>query len=101
MFMNIYESRYNNAKKVMNKINDLLSQGYRIMDEENLIVEKVIEKNDYSISYIIKDEPNTFYNLFINDVDSDDGMHTNIKEFNKRFENWTYFRPEHLRKLKL
>lgn len=98
--MNIYESRYNNAKKVMNKINDLLEKGYRIIDDDDMIVEKVIENND-TISYIIKNNPNTLNNLFINDVDSDEGMHTNIKEFNKRFEKWTYLNPKHIKRLKL
>lgn len=98
--MNIYESRYNNAKRIMNKINDLLSKGYRIIDDDDMIVEKVIENND-TISYIIKNNPNTLNNLFINDVDSDEGMHTNIKEFNKRFENWTYLNPKHIKRLKL
>lgn len=98
--MNIFESRYRNAKRIMNKINDLLKKGYRIIDADDNIVEKVVENND-TISYTIKNCPNNHYNIFINDVECDDGMHTKIVDFNKQFESWTYLNPKCIKMLKL
>lgn len=98
--MNMYESRYRNAKRIMDKINDLIAQGYRVIDEDNNVVEQIIEEDD-TISYTTKQFPDARDSLFVNDVEWDDGIHTTIKEFNKRFEDWTYLNPKYIKKLKL
>lgn len=97
--MNKFTARYNNAKRIMNKINDLLQKGYQVIDENGYNVESINEAND-TISYTLSGS-NIRCSLFMNDIDFDDGMHTPIKEFNKSFELWTYVNPIHIKHLKV
>ena len=99
MMMNKFTARYNNAKRIMNKINDLLQKGYQVIDENGYNVETIAEEND-TISYTLKGSL-IRCSLFMNDIDFDDGMHTTIKEFNKSFESWTYINPNHIKQLKV
>jgi uncharacterized protein YbdZ (MbtH family) len=97
--MNMYEARYKNAKRIMNTVNTLIDKGYTVMDGDAMIVDKIVEEDDV-IFYIIKND-RTRYNLFLNDMDADEGLYTPIKAFNQYFDNWTYFRPEQVKKLKV
>ena len=98
--MNKFESRYANAKRIMNKINGLLDKGYLVSDDGGFKVASVFEQNN-SIYYITQNKDNVLICLFVNDIDWDNGMHTPIPEFNKQFENWTYMHPSHIKKLKV
>lgn len=99
MTMNKFTARYNNAKRIMNKINDLLQKGYKVIDENGYNVESIIEA-DNTIYYTLKGSL-IRCSLFMNDIDFDDGIHTPIKEFNKSFESWVYINPNHIKQLKV
>lgn len=89
--MNMYEARWENAKKKCAKIQKLLSEGYLIFDADG---DKIISagiKDDYTF-YI----NNGFY--FLNDTQLDNGMLETIKEFNKTFSNWVYVHPKNVKK---
>lgn len=96
--MNMYQARYNNAKRIKNKINELISQGNKVLDEQGNNVSSIVEDDD-SIVYTIDGHDNARYILFINDVELDNGIYTPIKEFNKQFLGWTWYKPSDVNKL--
>lgn len=89
--MNMYEARWNNAKKKCEKIQKLLRKGYLIFTADGEKITSAGIRDDYTF-YI----NSGFY--FLNDKNLDNGMYETIREFNKTFSNWVYVHPKNLKK---
>jgi len=88
--MNMYEARWENAKKKCVKIQKLLEKGYLIFDADGNKIHTAGIKDD---TFYIN---NSFY--FINDINLDNGLYETIKEFNKSFSDWVYVHPKNVKK---
>ena len=92
--MDIYKARWENAKRLAEKINSYFDAGYLIFNEYG---ERVTEKFLIKETWIGSEEiicGNLCY--FIRDIRLDNGMYTKISEYNSKFKNWKIVRPEHL-----
>lgn len=91
--MNIYEARWNNARKIMDKINSCLDAGCLIFDEDGDLI-----KQRFEIKMHHPFETITCQNVcyFINSTSLDNGMYTTIKEFNSKFKMWKIVHPKHI-----
>lgn len=96
----IHEKRWENAKQIAEKINNYLDAGFLVFDEDFKPVKyKFIISDDEVLQP--HQSPNTtgtrmFTLIFSNDLEFDDGVHTSIKDFNKRFEDWKVVDPKDL-----
>lgn len=105
----VFESRWNNAVKIANKLNDYFDKGYIIfMDDENDMVEVSIMKykfriDDEGIALPIGTYLNTDCSIsyFIKDKEMDNGYYTTIKEYNDQFRHWKIVHPKDLKKIRI
>mgnify|MGYP000860872208 FL=1 len=98
--MNIYTARWNNAKKIAEKIIKIQSEGGLVFNEENSIVNKfVIDKDRTGIEGVYELGNNITVFYFQNTLDWDHGMYTPIKEYNKQFVGWKFVHPKHVNTL--
>lgn len=97
--MNNYERRWNNAKRIAERINSFIDDGYMVFDDDGEVVGRKFIITDYDISYPIGENSNLIY--FINDVGLDNGIHTVISEYNKQFSDWKVVYPYDIQKLDL
>ena len=97
---NIYESRWNNAKRIAKLVNDLLDHGNFIFDKEG-------EKVD---PFVINEEQGKIYQesnkicrwiWFINDPNMDNGSNMTIEDYDKQFDGWTYISPKDVHELRV
>lgn len=95
--MNIYLARWNNAKRIAEKINSLIDAGYLILDEnkEPITCRFVIEEDEVYLPLGI----NCNWIFFRNEPGMDDGLYTTIYEYNKHFSGWTYISPKDIKHL--
>ena len=91
--MDAYTARLNNAIRIAEKIKGFLASGYIVRnDSDEKVLEIIIDHTEPSeITYRMSE--NCCAMLFSADRDRDDGMHTNISDFNKQFDSWCVFKP--------
>lgn len=100
--MNVYEARHKNALKWANKVNSLLSSGYLVfsggrkfwgfyVDEDGSIYEETEKMEGHIIRYI----------WYLNDPTMDNGAHIKISDYNKRFNDFSYIPPKHIKKVRV
>ena len=94
--MNIYESRWNNAKRIAEKINKFIDEGYVVLDDEG---SRVIDKFIITENEISRKIDNYELSYFIADRDCDEGLYTTIEKYNARFFDWIVIDPKHINKI--
>jgi hypothetical protein len=90
MATNKYEARWRNAVAIANRINELLNQGYIVLDANRDPVSPFV----ITETEIKTGSDNIFALYFEKDIDRDDGMHTSIKKYNAQFKNWVAIHPK-------
>lgn len=92
--MDVYKARWENAKRIAEKINSYLNSGYLVFNEDG---EKITEKFLIKETSMGSEEIVCGYICyFINDKSLDNGMYTKISEYNSKFKLWKIVRPDHL-----
>jgi hypothetical protein len=86
----LQRARWNNAKKIGNKIKSFIDKGFIVYDEDEEVVHDIII-NDEGVFAKVSDKCQIM--LFLNDTELDNGMYTPIKEFNETFEKWSFVDP--------
>lgn len=95
--MDIYEARWQNAKKIAERIIEMQSNGWLIFDGENKIAHKfAIEKDSYGKDRIVERYDGITIEYFANDRDWDAGLYTTIAEYNKQFAGWKCIDPKNI-----
>ena len=89
--MSKYESRWQNAVAIANRINELLAQGYIVLDGDRLPSKKFVVTD----SEIKCGSDHIFTVYFEKDIDLDMGMNTSIKDYNAQFKSWVTIHPKH------
>jgi hypothetical protein len=84
--MNIYTARYNNAKRIAEKINEYIEKGCIIINEYGEIVTGRFHITEKEIS--LKYAENFRITYFINDSRLDNGALDSIKKYNVKFSKW-------------
>jgi len=97
----VYDCRWNNAVKVCSKINNLLSEGYKIFDEENKPVIYNIKIDEENKEILLPLSENSNLILCDGNPEYDNGIHDTIKEFNSYFDKWTFINPKDVHSLKI
>lgn len=95
--MNLYEARYENAKRIAQQIKSYLDQGYIVRDREDSVITEITTESPINIKW----EGTTYSTLFEYDKEWDHGYYTPIRKFNKYFEKWTIVHPKDIKKLEL
>jgi len=80
-------ARWNNAKRIGEKIKSFTDKGYLVYDGEGDLITDITINNQGVFATLDK---SCQLSLFLNDIELDNGMYTNIKEFNERFKSWTF-----------
>ena len=94
--MDIYKARWENAKRIAEKINSYLDARCLVFDEDNNLISGKFEiKKTYSGSDV-EEIVNGSCFYFINDKNLDNGLYTEIDEYNLIFKKWKIVRPEHI-----
>ena len=86
-------ARWNNAKKIGEKIKSYTDKGYIVYDEEGDIITG-ITINDEGVFAIL--DKTCKVSLFLNNIELDNGMYTNVKDFNEQFKKWKFVNPENI-----
>lgn len=88
----IYEKRWNLAVKIVTIINDLIDQGYFILDSEHCPVFRKFEIREDQIVQVISD--NTVIVFFENKKSHRDfGILDSVKEIKEIFSEWVFIEP--------
>lgn len=94
--MNIYNARWENAKRIAEKINSYLDSGYLVFNEDGeRVSEKFLVKSFHGSEEIVCGN----LGYFINSKDLDNGMYTKISEYNSKFKSWKIVRPDDIKSL--
>lgn len=80
------QARWNNAVKIVTKINDLIDQGYIIFDEEGCKVSKFVINEDDIYSGCLN------YWSF-------GSWQLTVKDYKALFKDWYGFHPKHMVKI--
>lgn len=99
--MTLLEKRHRNAVRVTSKINPYIeNQDYLVFDEGgNPVTRPFILKENGDIVLPVSDKCNYLY--FKNDWSLDNGAHTTIRDFNRKFDNWRVVAVKDLVKLEI
>ena len=97
--MNIYQARFENAKRIARKMNELLARGYIILDPNGGRIDNPFEITDTAVYEVHrKDESGTSRSVhFEMEKNYDHGMYTPIQEYNKFYDNWVAIHPRHFK----
>lgn len=97
--MNIYEARWNNAKKMGEKIKNYIKKGYLVFNDNGSKVGNIIITPEH-VSYTLNFEDQSVqFILYLNDNYMDNGSQDTIKEWNNQFRDWTIVHPKNIEKL--
>lgn len=95
--MNTYEARWQNAKRIAEKIIEMQEKGWIIFDENNeAIMPFAITKDGDGGDIIAEVCSNITIKYFVNNKDWDEGLYTSIAEYNKRFKDWKCIDPKNI-----
>jgi hypothetical protein len=99
--MNNYQARQRNAVRWANAINKIIDAGGIVLDESNTPVKRFTVREDGDVIETHTSPGHVFsYSYFINNPGYDNGCHTKIADFDKKFEKWTFIQPKHVKKLR-
>lgn len=94
--MDIYKSRWENAKRIAEKINSFLDVGCLVFDENGNQISRKFEIKESWPGSGIEEIVNGCCFYFINSKTLDNGLYTTIEEYNSKFKKWKIVRPEHI-----
>lgn len=91
----VYEARLRNARKVGERLQRLVDEGYMVLDEESQIIGKIEHKGfgdagGLSIGNVV---------YMHDDPECDNGLELTVKEFNALFSTWRAVHPRHQRRV--
>lgn len=95
--MDIYEARWQNAKRIAKRIIEMQNAGWIIFDENSeAIMPFAIIKNSSGDEIIAEVCDNITIQYFVNSKEWDEGLYVSIAEYNKRFKDWKCIDPKNI-----
>lgn len=92
-----YQTRWDNAVTIASRINELMRQGYAVLDESGTRVSYPFVIDEKGIQLPVGE--NTSIAYFEKDLNLDGGYYTPIAEFNQMFADWTAVHPKDMKKV--
>ena len=94
----VYAARAKNADRIGRRLQEFLAEGYIVFDEKGAIVNGRVTLVGWDDKPGISIVDGLFTRvMFTADPSIDDGMHTSIDEFNKKFANWRAVHPRDIK----